>query len=50
VVICHGASDAKAMKNAIRSAGTISRCGVEEEITALVTRGGYERDANAAAE
>jgi glycerol-3-phosphate acyltransferase PlsX len=50
VVICHGASDAKAMKNAIRSAGTISRCGVEEAITSLVTRGGYERDANAAAE
>lgn len=50
VMICHGASDAKAMKNAIRSAGTISRCGVEEEIAALVTRGGYERDENAAAE
>src|SRR3990170_3136722 len=50
VVICHGSSDAKAMKNAIRSAGSLHRCGVEEEIAVLVARGGYVRDEEAAAE
>jgi len=50
VVICHGSSDAKAMKNAIRSAGSLHRCGVEEEIAVSVARGGYVRDEEAAAE
>jgi glycerol-3-phosphate acyltransferase PlsX len=50
VVICHGSSDAKAMKNAIRSAGSLHRCGVEEEIAVSVARGGYVQDEEAAAE
>jgi glycerol-3-phosphate acyltransferase PlsX len=50
VVICHGASDAKAIKNAIRSAGSLHRCGVEEEIAVSVARGGCGRDEEAAAE
>jgi glycerol-3-phosphate acyltransferase PlsX len=50
VVICHGSSDAKAMKNAIRSAGLLHRCGVEEEIAVSVARGGYVQDEEAAAE
>ncbi len=50
VVICHGLSDAKAMKNAIRSAGSLHRCGVEEEIAVSVARGGYVQDEEAAAE
>ena len=50
VVICHGASDAKAIKNAIRSAGSLHRCGIEEEIAVSVARGGYVRDEEAAAE
>ncbi|HEY7586996.1 MAG TPA: phosphate acyltransferase PlsX [Candidatus Deferrimicrobiaceae bacterium] len=50
VVICHGASDAKAIKNAIRSAGSLHRCGVEEEIAVLVARGGHERGEESAAE
>jgi len=50
VVICHGSSDAKAMKNAIQSAGSLHRCGVEEEIAVSVSRGGYVRDEEAAAE
>jgi glycerol-3-phosphate acyltransferase PlsX len=44
VVICHGASDAKAIKNAIFSAGSLHRCGVEEEIAVSVARGGFERN------
>jgi glycerol-3-phosphate acyltransferase PlsX len=40
VVICHGASDAKAMMNAIRSADSIHRFGVEEEIAASIAGGG----------
>jgi len=36
VVICHGASDARAMKNAIRSAGSLYQCGVEEEIARVI--------------
>jgi glycerol-3-phosphate acyltransferase PlsX len=36
VVICHGSSDARAMKNAIRSAGSLHRDGVEEEIARVV--------------
>ena len=50
VVICHGASDAKAIKNGIRCAGSLVRGGVEEEIAAAATRGGHEPDENAAAE
>lgn len=37
VVICHGLSDARAMKNAIRSAGSLHQCGVEEEIARAVS-------------
>ncbi len=50
VVICHGASDAKAIKNGIRCAGSLLRGGVEEEIAAAATRGGQEPNQNAAAE
>jgi glycerol-3-phosphate acyltransferase PlsX len=37
VVICHGSSDARAMKNAIRSAGSIHRFGVEDEIARAIS-------------
>ena len=37
VVICHGSSDARAMKNAIRSAASLHRDRVEEEIARVVT-------------
>jgi glycerol-3-phosphate acyltransferase PlsX len=37
VVICHGSSDARAMKNAIRSAGSLHQCGVEEEIARAIS-------------
>jgi len=37
VVICHGSSDARAMKNAIRSAGSLHRHGVEEEIARAIS-------------
>jgi glycerol-3-phosphate acyltransferase PlsX len=37
VVICHGSSDARAMKNAIRSAGSLYRNGVEEEIARAIS-------------
>jgi fatty acid/phospholipid biosynthesis enzyme len=50
VVICHGASDAKAIKNGIRCAESLLRGGVEEEIAASAARVIYERDENAAAE
>jgi glycerol-3-phosphate acyltransferase PlsX len=36
VVICHGSSDARAMKNAIRSAGSLHRFGVEDEIAQAI--------------
>jgi glycerol-3-phosphate acyltransferase PlsX len=36
VVICHGLSDARAMKNAIRSAGSLHRFGVEDEIAQAI--------------
>ena len=36
VVICHGSSDARAMKNAIRSADSLHRHGVEEEIARVI--------------
>ena len=50
VVICHGSSDMKAVRNGIRFAGTLHKCGVEEEITASMARSGHERDDTAAAE
>ena len=37
VVICHGSSDARAMKNAIRSAGSLYRNGVEDEIARAIS-------------
>ncbi len=37
VVICHGLSDARAMKNAIRAAGSLHRHGVEEEIARTIS-------------
>lgn len=43
VVICHGSSDARAIKNAIRSAGSLQRYGVEEEIARSIAGDGHER-------
>jgi fatty acid/phospholipid biosynthesis enzyme len=37
VVICHGSSDARAMKNAIRSGGSLHQCGIEEEIVQAIS-------------
>jgi glycerol-3-phosphate acyltransferase PlsX len=37
VVICHGSSDARAMKNAIRAGGSLHRHGVEEEIAKAIS-------------
>jgi glycerol-3-phosphate acyltransferase PlsX len=50
VVICHGSSDTKAIRNGIRFAGSLRQCGVEEEIAASMARRGHERDESAAAE
>jgi glycerol-3-phosphate acyltransferase PlsX len=50
VVICHGASDAKAIKNGICCAGSLLRAGVEEEIAGSVAPGGHEPDEKAAAD
>jgi len=43
VVICHGASDARAIRNAIRSAASLAQHGVEEEISRIVPRSGHLR-------
>ena len=48
VVICHGSSETKAIRNGIRLAGTLHRCGVEEEIAGSLARRGYEKDESAA--
>jgi glycerol-3-phosphate acyltransferase PlsX len=50
VVICHGSSDAKAIKNAIRAAETLHEHGVEEEISGAIARSGIGREEQAAAE
>jgi glycerol-3-phosphate acyltransferase PlsX len=50
VVICHGASDAKAIKNAIRMAESLHECGIEEEISGSIARSGIGREEQAAAE
>jgi glycerol-3-phosphate acyltransferase PlsX len=50
VVICHGSSGMKAIRNGIRFAGTLHKCGVEEEIVTSLARRGYERDETAAGE
>ena len=50
VVICHGSSDMRAIRNGIRFAGSLHQCGVEEEIAASMARGGHERDNTAAAD
>lgn len=40
VFICHGASSGRAIKNGIRAAGGLARCGVDEEIArSIATRG-----------
>jgi glycerol-3-phosphate acyltransferase PlsX len=40
VMICHGSSDQKAIKNAIRAAGAMARFGLDEEIArSISTRG-----------
>jgi glycerol-3-phosphate acyltransferase PlsX len=41
VVICHGSSGERAIKNAIRSAGSLSRCGVGEEIARSIAARGH---------
>lgn len=43
VVVCHGSSDARAIKNAVRSAGSLHRYGVEEEIARSIAGDGRER-------
>jgi len=50
VVICHGSSDAKAVKNAIRMAESLHECGVEKEIAASIAGSGIGREEQAAAE
>ncbi len=50
VVICHGSSDAKAIKNAIRSAGSLHECGVDEDISKSIASSGTDRGKQAAAE
>ncbi len=50
VVICHGASDAKAIMNAIRAAASIHKCGVEEEIASSIAGGGHALGKELAAE
>jgi glycerol-3-phosphate acyltransferase PlsX len=50
VVICHGSSGVKAIRNGIRFAGTLHKCGVEEEIVTALSQRGYDRDESAAAE
>ncbi len=43
VMICHGSSDHRAIKNAIRAAGTMARFGVEEEIARSIAASGHAR-------
>jgi glycerol-3-phosphate acyltransferase PlsX len=50
VVICHGSSDAKAVKNAIRMAESLHECGVEKEISGSIAGNGIGREEQAAAE
>ncbi len=40
VVIAHGSSDARAVKNAIRSAASLHQCGVEEDIAYSIENNG----------
>jgi phosphate acyltransferase len=42
VVVCHGASDARAFMNAIREAGSMLTAGVEEEIARSIAGNGHE--------
>jgi glycerol-3-phosphate acyltransferase PlsX len=37
VMICHGSSDQRAIKNAIRAAGTMARFGLDEEIARSIS-------------
>jgi phosphate acyltransferase len=41
VMICHGASDRRAIKNAIRAAGSMARFGVDEEIARSIAARGH---------
>ncbi len=43
VVVCHGASDARAIRNAIRAAGSMHTAGVEEEIARSIAGNGHEQ-------
>lgn len=43
VVVCHGSSDARAIKNAIRGAGSMHTAGVEEEIARSIAGNGHEQ-------
>lgn len=49
VVICHGSSDAKAIKNGIRAAGSLQKYGVEGEISGSIARSGMDREEQTAA-
>jgi glycerol-3-phosphate acyltransferase PlsX len=48
VIICHGASDERAIRNGIRTAGSLARCGVDEEIARSVASHGHLSDREAA--
>ncbi|MBP2674795.1 MAG: fatty acid/phospholipid synthesis protein PlsX [Deltaproteobacteria bacterium] len=43
VMICHGSSDQKAIKNAIRAAGSMASFGLDEEIARSIGAGGHAR-------
>jgi len=43
VVVCHGASDSRAIRNAIRAAGSMHTAGVEEEIARSIAGNGHEQ-------
>jgi len=44
VFICHGSSSERAIKNGIRAAGSLARCGVDAEIARPSRRGTRRRD------
>lgn len=50
VVICHGSSGARAVKNGIRAAASLAQQGVDEEIARVVPKTGFARHFARAAE
>ncbi len=48
VFICHGSSDERAIRNGIRAAGSLARCGVDEEIARSVASHGHAPEEEAA--